>query len=98
MKAPAGGHIRPFYLLGARGPLLAIYYAPVTEPSPVGDVLLAPPFAEEMNRCRAMVAIQARAFSRMGIGTLVLDPYGTGDSSGDFSDGSWELWRDDLKC
>ncbi len=50
-----------------------------------------------MNRCRAMVAMQARAFAQMGIGTLVLDPYGTGDSGGDFSGASWALWRDDLK-
>jgi exosortase A-associated hydrolase 1/exosortase A-associated hydrolase 2 len=98
MKAAVREHIHPFYLHGAKGPLLAIYYAPGVETNPLGDILLAPPFAEEMNRCRAMVAIQARAFSRMGIGTLVLDPYGTGDSGGDFSDGSWELWRDDLKC
>ena len=97
MKAAAREHILPFFLYGARGPLLAVYYAPEEATNPIGDILLAPPFAEEMNRCRAMVAIQARAFSRMGIGTLVLDPYGTGDSGGDFSDGSWELWRDDLK-
>ena len=98
MKATARKNIRPFYLQGTRGPLLAIYYAPTVQPSPVGDILLAPPFAEEMNRCRVMVATQARAFAQMGIGTLVLDPFGTGDSGGDFSDGSWEQWKDDLKC
>jgi exosortase A-associated hydrolase 1/exosortase A-associated hydrolase 2 len=98
MNAAIREHIRPFYLSGTHGPLLAIYYPPAAEPNPIGDILLAPPFAEEMNRCRAMVAMQARAFSRMGIGTLLLDPYGTGDSGGDFSDASWELWRDDLKC
>jgi exosortase A-associated hydrolase 1/exosortase A-associated hydrolase 2 len=97
MKAAAREHIRPFCLRGARGPLLAIYYAPAAEASLSGDILFVPPFAEEMNRCRAMVALQARALSRIGIGTLVLDPHGTGDSSGDFSEASWESWRDDLK-
>ena len=65
-------------------------------PAPVGDILLIPAFTEEMNRCRATVATQAREFAHRGIGTLVLDPYGTGDSGGEFSDASWELWRDDL--
>jgi len=97
MKAVAREHIHPFCLRGTKGPLLAIYYAPIAETSAVGDILFVPPFAEEMNRCRAMVALQARALSRIGIGTLVLDPYGTGDSGGDFSGGSWELWRDDLQ-
>jgi exosortase A-associated hydrolase 1/exosortase A-associated hydrolase 2 len=96
MMAAAREHIRPFYLHGDRGPLLAIYYPPATKSHPVGDILLAPPFAEEMNRCRAMVAMQARAFSQIGVGTLVLDPYGTGDSAGEFSDGTWDSWRDDL--
>lgn len=96
MKAAAREHIHPFYLRGAKGPLLAIYYAPSVETSAVGDILFVPPFAEEMNRCRAMVALQARALSRIGIGTLLLDPYGAGDSGGDFSEASWELWRDDL--
>lgn len=97
MRAWTPGHIHPFWLHGSRGLLLAIYYPPVAAPHPLGNVLLAPPFAEEMNRCRAMVSMQARAFSRLGIGTLLLDPYGTGDSAGDFADSSWELWCNDLK-
>ena len=64
MKAAAREHLRPFCLRGACGPLLAIYYAPAAEASPSGDMLFVPPFAEEMNRCRAMVALQARALSR----------------------------------
>ena len=97
MNAAAREHSRPFCLRGANGPLMAIYYAPGVAPCPVGDLLFVPPFAEEMNRCRAMVALQARALSRIGVGTLVLDPFGTGDSAGDFSEGSWDSWRDDLQ-
>ena len=63
MKAAAREHRRPFCLRGANGPLMAIYYAPGVAPSPAGDLLFVPPFAEEMNRCRAMVALQARALS-----------------------------------
>ena len=50
-----------------------------------------------MNRCRAMVALQARAFAALGAGTLVLDPFGTGESSGEFVAASWATWGDDLQ-
>jgi exosortase A-associated hydrolase 1/exosortase A-associated hydrolase 2 len=92
-----GAGIRTFRLEGSRGALLALYYTPTGTPHPAGDVLVVPAFAEEMNRCRAMVALQARALARIGIGTLVLDPFGTGDSDGEFSEATWSTWRDDLQ-
>lgn len=85
-----------FLLRGRRGPLCATYFHPAPSAEPRGDLLFCPPFAEEMNRCRAMVAMQARSLSVVGVGTLVVDPYGTGDSSGEFVEGTWEAWRDDL--
>lgn len=88
---------RPFLLQGERGALHAIYFPPVGTPHPAGDVLVVPPFAEEMNRCRAMVALQARAWAQIGIGTLVLDPFGTGDSAGEFQDATWGQWQADLR-
>jgi len=97
MIVPGISDLRLFTLDGARGQLLATYY-PAAEGSPHrGDVLVAPPFAEEMNRCRSMVALQARALSRVGVGTLIVDPFGTGDSGGDFCDGDWQGWQDDLR-
>ena len=88
---------RPLLLNGAHGALQACYY-PATAPAHgAGDILLLPAFGEEMNRCRAMVALQARALSAIGMGCLVLDPYGTGDSAGDFSDASWDAWLDDMR-
>jgi len=86
-----------FYIRGHAGSLAAVYYAPVGAPHSAGDVLIAPALAEEMNRCRAMVAMQARRLAEHGIGTLVLDPFGTGDSAGEFEDGTWSSWRDDLR-
>ena len=85
-----------FLLDGSRGALFAAYFAPTGTPHPAGDILVVPPFAEEMNRCRAMVTLQARALAHIGIGTLVVDPYGTGDSAGDFAEATWDTWRDDL--
>lgn len=88
--------VRPFLLPGTRGTLAAVYYPPIGRLHPAGDVLVVPSFAEEMNRCRAMVSMQARALVRVGVGTLVLDPYGTGESEGSFVEGTWHQWLDDL--
>jgi exosortase A-associated hydrolase 1/exosortase A-associated hydrolase 2 len=96
MTSPNNPSVRLVCIEGSRGLLAATYFPPATKRASIGDILLAPAFAEEMNRCRAMVAMQARRFAQMGIGTLVLDLYGTGDSSGEFSDGSWSVWLDDL--
>lgn len=60
-----------------------------------GSVLYLPPYAEEMNRCRALAAAQARAWAAVGIRTLLLDPYGTGESEGQLADARWDLWVED---
>jgi exosortase A-associated hydrolase 2 len=84
----------PFFLDGAKGKLFALYYPPE---SPVrGHVLHVPAFAEEMNRARRMVALQARAFAAQGYGVLVFDLFGTGDSEGDFGEASLSCWQQDL--
>lgn len=97
MSASPSPTPQPFLIQGGRGALHAAYFPPAGTPHPAGDVLVVPPFAEEMNRCRAMVAMQARAWARIGIGTLVLDPFGTGDSAGEFLDASWAQWQSDLQ-
>lgn len=62
-----------------------------------GAILYVPPFAEEMNRCRALAADQARALAKQGFDCLLLDPTGTGDSSGNLADATWELWQEDIE-
>lgn len=89
--------LRTFMLKGSRAELCAVYYPPSEDAPPRGDVLVVPPFAEEMNRCRAMVSMQARAWAHQGIGTLVLDLYGTGDSAGEFVEATWDQWLEDLR-
>ena len=59
-------------------------------------VLIVPPIGEEMNKCRRMLALAARACQAAGITALMIDLHGTGDSAGDFRDGSVSQWRDDL--
>lgn len=87
----------PFMLEGSRGALCAFYTPPQDGVAARGDLLVVPAFAEEMNRCRAMVSRQARLWAAQGVGTLVLDPFGTGDSDGEFVDATWAQWRDDLR-
>lgn len=60
---------------------------------PRAHVVYLPPFAEEMNRCRALVAEQARRFAREGLSCTLLDFYGTGESPGDLTDASLPIWR-----
>lgn len=83
----------PLFLDSTSGKIFALYF-PAQAPLK-GSILYLPPFAEEMNRCRSTVAHQARHFSRLGYATLLLDPYGTGDSQGEFNDTSWAVWLDD---
>jgi exosortase A-associated hydrolase 2 len=61
-----------------------------------GALLFVHPFAEEMNICRRMAALQARAFAQAGWTVLQMDLFGCGDSPGDFGDADWARWLDDI--
>ena len=98
--------MRADFISGPRGALFIVYYprsvaadAPGSVAADVpdrGDLIFIPPFAEEMNRARSIIAHQARLFQQAGFGVLVLDLFGTGDSEGDFADARWETWRGDV--
>ena len=64
---------------------------------PVGGMLFVPPFAEELNKSRRMVALAARAFAEQGWMTLQMDHFGCGDSAGEFSQATWQHWIDDVE-
>ena len=59
-------------------------------------VLVVPPFAEEMNKCRRMISVCCQGLSQAGFTTIVPDLYGTGDSAGEFHEARWHGWREDL--
>lgn len=84
----------PFFLKIGDGQRFCLFHRPA-QPCR-GAVLYVHPFAEEMNRSRRMAALQARALAAAGYGVLQIDLYGCGDSSGDFGDARWELWKQDL--
>lgn len=86
----------PMFLDTADGRLFAVHHRPADGQPVRGHVLCALPFNEEMNRCRSMVTLQAQAWAAQGLGTLVIDPLGTGDSEGDFVDARWDAWQRNL--
>ena len=94
MNLPSHPPAEPFFLDTARGQRFCMFHAPL------GDCCAAlvyvPPLAEEMNRSRRMAALGARAMAAQGIGVLLLDLHGCGDSEGDFADASWGSWLDDI--
>ena len=87
---------RPFFMETAAGRLFAIQHLPPAGMAVRGHVLCALPFNEEMNRSRSMVTLLAQSLAAIGIGTLVVDLLGTGDSQGDYVDARWDIWLDNL--
>ena len=80
------------FIDGSRGRIFVLARAPAR---PHGCVLVLPPFAEEMNKCRRMVSQACLGLAACGVASLVVDLYGTGDSGGDFGDADWAGWRED---
>ncbi|RMF08988.1 MAG: hydrolase 2, exosortase A system-associated [Alphaproteobacteria bacterium] len=105
LRGPEGGcltaargirSLEPFYLEGQTGKLFAVYHAPSGDSAAPG-ILVAPPFAEELNRSRHMMAAAARALRAAGRAVLIVDLHGTGDSAGCFDDARWHGWHADLE-
>jgi len=85
-----------FFLAAVPGKRFCIYHAPHPDSPCRGAFIYVHPFAEEMNRSRQMIALQARKFADMGYGVLLIDLFGCGDSTGEFGDARWEIWKADL--
>lgn len=72
-----------------------------TEPAsgPVrGAVIFVPPFAEELNKSRRMVALAAESFANAGWRVVQPDLFGCGDSAGEFRDATWQQWCQDIEA
>ena len=95
-SADAQAVCRPFFMETAAGRLFAIQHLPPACVAVRGHVLCALPFNEEMNRSRSMVTLLAQSLAVIGIGTMVVDLLGTGDSQGDHVDARWDIWLDNL--
>ena len=95
MKAVTGNApFEPFFLAAGRGERFCIFHPPAGLPR--GALVYLHPFAEEMNKSRRMAAMQSRLLAARGYGVLQIDLYGCGDSSGEFGEASWDLWKQDV--
>jgi exosortase A-associated hydrolase 2 len=93
----AGAHgepLEPFFLPAARGERFCIYHPAAGGAR--GGIVYLHPFAEEMNKSRRMAALQSRMFAARGFAVLQIDLFGCGDSSGEFGEARWELWKEDV--
>ena len=82
--------------LDIRARRLFCLHSPAAAHRPQYRVLVVPPFAEELNKCRRMLALTTRQLSMQGCDVLWPDLYGTGDSAGEFGDAVWADWVADL--
>lgn len=89
--------VEPFFLPSPEGTLFAVHHRPAPAARVRGHMLCIAPFNEEMNRCRSMITQQAQAWASFGIGTLLLDLLGTGDSAGGFDEARWPIWLNNLR-
>ncbi len=86
--------VQPFFLESAGHRCFALYRGPESGASK--HVLFVPGFNEEMNRCRSMLTFAAAALAEQGMGSLVLDLHGTGESEGEHADARWDLWLQNI--
>ncbi|MBU1363436.1 MAG: hydrolase 2, exosortase A system-associated [Gammaproteobacteria bacterium] len=87
--------VQPFFLPVGDGQRFCLFHQ-AHGGGAKGAILYIHPFAEEMNKARRMAALQSRALAIAGYDVLQLDLLGCGDSSGDFSDATWQIWRTDV--
>lgn len=85
----------PAFLDSQTGPLFALYWPPQDAASNHA-ILHLPAFAEEMNKSRRMMALQAESLAKQGYLVLAIDLFGTGDSAGDFGEAAWALWLSNI--
>lgn len=83
----------PAFLEGQCGRIHCTFFRPRAS-APTG-LLFLPPFAEEMNKSRRMMARLGHALVGQGRIMALPDPFGTGDSEGDFGAAGWAAWQAD---
>ncbi|WP_295584009.1 hydrolase 2, exosortase A system-associated [uncultured Lamprocystis sp.] len=88
--------LRARFLEGPRGRLFCVGMQPPEQPGPQHWMLVVPPLLEELNQSRRTLHLLGRALAARGIGCLLPDLYGTGDSEGAIGDASWDTWIADL--
>ena len=84
-----------FFLPAEPGNRFCVYHRPA-DGGTGGGFVYAHPFCDEMNKARRMAALQSRRLAAAGYAVLQIDLFGCGDSSGNFADARWGIWKQDL--
>lgn len=84
------------YVRGSAGTRFRMVSQPAAG-KPIGTVIAAHAFAEEMNKSRRMCARMTRLMAENGWRVVQKDLLGCGDSPGDFSDATWAGWVADIE-
>jgi exosortase A-associated hydrolase 2 len=87
--------IHPFFLPSSHGGLYALYFPQIAAEAR-GTLLWLLPFAEEANCARRHIVAAAHECRALGYASLIVDPFGTGESEGDLSDATWDIWRSNV--
>ena len=83
----------PKFIPSAAGKIFTLTFACQ---NPHSRLLFIPPFAEEANKSRHILAALGRRHSQHGIQTTIVDLYGCGDSEGDLDQASLDIWNEDI--
>jgi exosortase A-associated hydrolase 2 len=84
------------FIPGRAGPLAVVLREPA-EAAGRASALYVPPFGDEMNKSRRIVAVQAHALAAQGWSVAAVDLRGTGDSAGEHADATWQGWQEDVR-
>jgi exosortase A-associated hydrolase 2 len=84
------------FIDGPNGSLFCTGFQPVDRISSTPRVMILPPFGEEMNKSRHVLAALVRQLGGAGFVVILGDLSGTGDSAGEFAEASIGRWRADI--
>ena len=85
--------LAPEFLDSGGGRILVTQFRPDDLGDGLAGLVFVPPWAEEANKSRHVIAALGRRLAAEGIVAAVPDLYGTGDSGGGFGDAVWSVWR-----
>jgi alpha/beta superfamily hydrolase len=87
--------VNPILFGSAPKSLFGVYHPPKADQARSTGVVLCYPFGQEYMRAHRAFRQMAMQLSRAGFHVLRFDYFGTGDSSGEATDASFDQWVDD---
>lgn len=89
--------LEPAFLDGFQGGRrFALWIVPPSGIARRGAILCVQPFGDEANLARRVLVAQATRLADLGWTTLIMDPFGTGDSDGRTDEARLAIWCADL--